>query len=83
MRSQLPAILSSALPSCVLEHTVDSCRMTNACCPPRSGSMNNDACPADFNAYYMEQALVNLYNANYTNLEEPTSYSYQVQRFVS
>lgn len=32
---------------------------------------------ADFNAYYNEQALQNLYDASYTNLEGPNDYSYQ------
>lgn len=38
---------------------------------------------ADFNAYYMEQALQNLYTANYTNLETPTDYSYQFRSALS
>jgi len=32
---------------------------------------------ADFNAYHNEQALQNLYDADYTNLEGPNDYSYQ------
>jgi hypothetical protein len=30
---------------------------------------------ADYNAYWYEQALQNLYDANFTNLEPPMSYS--------
>jgi hypothetical protein len=44
---------------------------------PTNSNTSNIILMGDFNAYYNEQALQNLYSANYTNLEGPISYSYQ------
>lgn len=35
---------------------------------------------ADYNAYYYEEAMQNLYNATLENLEEPSSYSERLLR---